>query len=296
MSDAQDITRALGGKWYGRYGRACCPACNGSNRRNPSLSISDGASGALLLWCFKGCAFAEVLSHLKKNGALHGHGNYRPPSADELRRHAAEIEADAEKRAAQARRCWQEARPITGTLAEAYLRNRGITCALPGTLRFHPDCWHASAKRCPAMVATVEGARRFAMHRTYLCEESASKADITPNKAMLGSVKGGAVRLAPGSGPLVVAEGIETALSLASGLLRRRGAVWAALSAPGMSALDLPPTPHELVIATDGDAPGWQAGNTLAERASALGWQVSLLPAPDGRDWNDMLRKSGAAT
>jgi len=27
----------------------------------------------------------------------------------------------------------------------------------------------------------------------------------------------------------------------------------------------------------------------LAERAHAAGWTVSLLPAPDGQDWNDVL-------
>ena len=32
-----------------------------------------------------------------------------------------------------------------------------------------------------------------------------------------------------------------------------------------------------------------------AERASALGWTVSLLPAPWGQDWNDVVVKRGAA-
>jgi hypothetical protein len=34
---------------------------------------------------------------------------------------------------------WQRSRPIQGTIAEIYLRaERGITCALPATLRFLP--------------------------------------------------------------------------------------------------------------------------------------------------------------
>ncbi len=36
--------------------------------------------------------------------------------------------------------------------------------------------------------------------------------------------------------------------------------------------------------------------NKLAERADALGWAVSLLPAPQGRDWNDILQMNGAST
>ncbi|OWJ80976.1 virulence-associated protein E [Haematobacter massiliensis] len=112
---------------------------------------------------------------------------------------------------------------------------------------------------------------------------------------MLGVVTGGAVRVAEGNGPLVVAEGIETALSLSSGLLRAPATIWAALSTSGMTSLHLPPAPGRLTIATDGDAPGRAAGHALAERATALGWTVSLLPAPEGRDWNDILTMKGAS-
>jgi hypothetical protein len=133
------------------------------------------------------------------------------------------------------------------------------------------------------------------VHRTWLSADGLGKADIDPPKAMLGAVTGGAVRLADGIGPLVVAEGIETALSLAGGLLHAPATVWAALSTSGIRGLHLPPTASRLTIAPDGDAPGREAANALAERAHALGWQVSLLPAPDGRDWNDILTKKGEA-
>ena len=75
-------------------------------------------------------------------------------------------------------------------------------------------------------------------------------------------------------------------------LLASPATVWAALSTSGMKALALACAPGELIIATDSDDAGarWQAGNALAERATALGWQVSLLPSPDGQDWNDALR------
>jgi DNA primase len=92
-----------------------------------------------------------------------------------------------------------------------------------------------------------------------------------------------------------VAEGIETALSLASGLLHRPATIWAALSTSGMRALRLPSNSGRLTIATDGDGAGRAAGHDLAERAHGLGWQVSLLPAPDGRDWNDILTMKGEA-
>jgi hypothetical protein len=127
------------------------------------------------------------------------------------------------------------------------------------------------------------------VHRTYLRADGTDKADIDPPKAMLGAVAGGAIRLSEGAGRLVVAEGIETGLSLSCGLLRTPVNVWAALSTSGIRGLLLPTQPGRLTIAPDGDPAGRDAANALAERAHALGWQVSLLPAPDGCDWNDIL-------
>ncbi|SMG55838.1 DUF7146 domain-containing protein [Paracoccus sp. J56] len=292
MSDARTLTIALRGKWYGRYGLACCPA---HNDRKPSLTIADGDGGHLLLSCKAGCAFTDVLDALRGLGLIEGRGSYSPPSPSEIARREAEDRAEAGKRERQTLACWNEAQPIGGTLAETYLRSRGITCDLPDTLRFHPDCWHPSARRYPALLARVDGAARFAVHRTYLAPDGSGKAMIDPPKAMLGAVAGGAVRLAEAQGPLVVCEGIETGLSLAGGLLARPATIWAALSTSGMAVLRLPDRPHRLTIATDGDEPGKAAGHKLAERASALGWTVSILPAPEGRDWNDILMMKGAA-
>ena len=285
MSDARTITQSLGGKWHRRYGVAPCPVCQPEGRKGQdALTLADGASG-LLLHCKKGgCTFRDILAAAGITPCTHPPPD--PQARFEAERHR---KAEADERAVQALRLWKEAQPIGGTIAETYLRGRGITCPLPDTLRFAPSCWHASAQRFPAMVALVEGCA-FAVHRTYLRADGSGKADVEPAKAMLGAVAGGAVRLAGGPGPLVVAEGIETALSLASGLLRAPATIWAALSTSGMKALRLPPQPGRLTIAADGDKPGREAAHALATRAHGLGWQVALLPAPDGRDWNDILQ------
>ncbi|MDA3890016.1 MAG: toprim domain-containing protein, partial [Allgaiera sp.] len=218
------------------------------------------------------------------------------PNPMAIAQREAERRADVEKKARQAHRLWQEAQPIAGTVAESYLHGRGITRRLPDSLRFHPSCWHGpTARRFSALIALVEGGDGFAVHRSYLRPDGTGKAEVTPSKAMLGAVAGGAVRLMDAQGPLVVAEGIETALSLACGLLCAPATIWAALSTSGLRSLRLPEQPHRLTIATDGDEPGRAAGRDLATRAVALGWQVSLLPAPDGRDWNDVLTMKGAA-
>ncbi|WP_276861564.1 DUF7146 domain-containing protein, partial [Haematobacter missouriensis] len=272
---------------------AFCPAHHNTN--TPALSISQGADGRLLFYCHAGCPFSAICDALRDRGLLAG--TRRGPQMDggELTRLQAEALRKADKRAQQARATWDEARPIESTVAEFYLRNRAITCALPDTLRFHLACWHPSGQRLPAMVALVQGAERFAVHRTFLRADGTGKAEKAPAKAMLGTVAGGAVRLTTGNGTLVVAEGIETALSLASGLLRAPATIWSTLSTSGMSGLRLPAKPGRLTIATDGDGPGQAAGNALAERAVALGWTVSLLPAPHGRDWNDILKNKEVA-
>jgi hypothetical protein len=129
---------------------------------------------------------------------------------------------DGRRRAARAKWTWDEATSPRGTPAEVYLRGRGITAPLPGTLRFPAACSQPIGQRLPALVALIEGVERFAVCRTYLRPDGSGKADVVPAKAILGSVAGGAVRLveAPGGAGalLVVAEGIKTALSLASGL------------------------------------------------------------------------------
>lgn len=292
MMDAQHLTREFRGKWYGRFGAAPCPVCQNEGRKGQNaLTLADGNGGRLLLNCKKsGCAFGDILAAAGINS-----GSYSPPDPATIAQRKAEQHKDAVKRAAQAQRLWQEAQPIGGTLAETYLRGRGITCPLPDTLRFHGTCWHgATATRLPAMIARVDGGTGFALHRTYLCRDG-RKAPVEPAKAMLGAVQGGAVRLTGAQGPLVVAEGIETALSLASGLLRTPATIWAALSTSGIRGLRLPDHQGRLTIAPDGDTAGREAANTLAARAHALGWQVSLLPAPEGRDWNDILTMKGDA-
>lgn len=287
MSDAKTITLALRGKWFGRYGITCCPAH--ANTRTPSLSLSNGDGGRLLLHCHAGCSFTAILDALKGLGLVEGTGRYSPPSAEELARIRKAEKEQADKQEARALDCWRAAVPICGTIAETYLRHRGITAELPDTLRFHPDCWHPTGKRWPAMVALVEGAPRLAIHRTYLQPDGLGKAEVEPAKAMLGAVAGGAVRLTAGGDKLVVCEGIETGLSLASGLLRGSASIWAALSTNGMKALTLPDIAGRLTVATDGDDAGEFAGRGLAVKATKAGWTVGLFPAPLGRDWNDVL-------
>jgi hypothetical protein len=293
MIDAQRFTESLGGRWRGRYGTAPCPVCQPERRKGQNaLTLADGNGGRLLLDCKKSaCAFVDILA-----AAGLRLGDYRPPDPASITRCERDIKTEAVKRSDRARRLWKESHSIHGTPAEAYLRGRGITCDLPETLRFHPNCLHGpSHTHLPALVALVEGGDGFAVHRTFLRPDGAGKADIKPAKMMLGSCSGGAVRLSGGASRLVLAEGIETALSLVYGPLDGTATTWAALSTSGMRGLRLPAQAGRLTIAIDGDEPGRAAGYALAERAHALGWTVGFLDPGDGLDWNDRLTGKAVA-
>ncbi len=286
---AQALTERLGGVWRGHYGTAACPVCQPERRHEQAaLSLSGGADGKVLLYCFKShCTFGDIAAAagLSRGAVSIDRQAQRESEAKRAAYSAAKLK--------RARALWRASKPIVGTKAEIYLRARGVTCPMPDNLRFAPDIYHAPSGRwCCAMVADVEPTG--GVHRTFFDKHGERLARNA--KMMLGPCAGGAVRLADGAGPLVVCEGIETGLALASGLLSCPSTVWAALSTSGLKALRLPDRAGRLTIATDGDAPGREAGNQLAELATALGWRVSLLAAPDGRDWADVISARGVAS
>jgi hypothetical protein len=291
--NARMICDALGGRWHGGYGLTFCPVHQ--NTRTPALSVKDGDGGKLLVHCFAGCDARDVLAALRARGLLAGRSDWKP-DPQKIAKRKADQDADDRRRIDIARRCWAEAGPIDGTLAERYLRRRGIIYMLPPTLKFHPTCWHGpTAAKVPAMVAGVSiGRKVVGVHRTYLAEPGVKAFDNA--KLMLGCCAGGAVRLSGGPGALVVAEGIETALALLTGLHDRLPRVWAALSTSGMAGLILPTDPGEMVLAPDGDDPGRDAARKLATRARADGWRVRTMPPPAaGKDWNDHITSEAAA-
>ena len=289
MSDAERVTRELGGRWRGGSGSAPCPICQPEGRRDQAaLSIRDGDHG-VLLYCFKaGCDFADIARavNLPSETSLPD-----PVAMREARKKQAEYDA---ARLRRARDEWGRGKPITGSAAEKYLRKRGIVCPLPASLRFLPDTMHTPSGRwvC-AMVADIEPTG--GVHRTYLEKGSGAKLSGDSAKLMLGPCGGGAVRLSEGDGPLVVCEGIETGLSLFQALVDQSPRVWAALSTSGVKKLKLPEEVGDLIVAADGDAPGREAAAALAERASLIGWNVSLMDPGDGLDFNDHAQAEAAA-
>jgi Toprim domain len=202
-----------------------------------------------------------------------------------------------------ARRLWAMAKPLAGTLAEAYLHARGIT-DLRGcqALRFHPRCWYRGGDdeardqardAWPALVAAVtalDGSMTGA-HRTWLDPASACKAPVSTPRRAMGLLLGNGVRFGRAVDVMVAGEGLETILALRQ-VMPTMLAV-AALSANHLAALELPADLRRLYLARDNDLAGRHAVETLAGRARAAGVEaLTLVPAL--ADFNEDLRRLGA--
>ena len=84
----------------------------------------------------------------------------------------------------------------------------------------------------------------------------------------------------------MVGEGIETCLAA----MQARGLpAWAALSASGLLALDLPPDVRDVIVLADGDEAGKAAARGAALRWKREGRRTRIAHPPDGMDFNDML-------
>ena len=202
-----------------------------------------------------------------------------------------------------ARRLFAMSQPISRTLVESYLRNRGITALHEtGSLRFHPRCYyrpdeHSPTEAWPAMIASVTdlAGHQTGAHRTWLdpggfSEATLGKAPIdTPRRAM-GDLLGHAVRLGVAGDVMAAGEGIETILSLQSGLPTMP--MVAALSAAHLSACQFPNSLRRLYIARDDDPAGDGAMATLIDRANAAGIEAIVL-SPALGDFNEDLRLLG---
>lgn len=293
--DLRQIADNLGFKPTGRRRewRGDCPSCG--YRSAGILTI--GKDGAPALFCAS-CSDGRELRRILRVAA----------GGDAVPRHVtvdqAEQARDIGARIRKARDLWQSSIPIRGTIAEAYLKRRCVFEAVDlhrhhqrgPALRYHPDTWNSEeARELPALLAAcrdpVTGELR-AVHRTYLSNDG-SKASVITQKKVLGPWAGCAVMLhdAPLFGPLVVAEGAETALAASIVL---KAPAWATGSAGNLARLALPEHVAEVIIGADPDPPGQRAAQEAAKRWLTEGRKVRIATPHDGSDFNDLLMRRRA--
>jgi len=231
--------------------------------------------------CWRGCNAAAI-----KAAILDVLRNDMPTSSA-MREAARETDSS---RIARARRIWERSVSAWNTIAERYLRSRGIILSPPKALRFLTRCRHANGATLPALIAavTIEGKGITGCQRIYLRGDGLGKAPVQPAKASLGIIRGGAVRLAPVGVTLALAEGVETALSF----MQLEGVpCWATCGAGFLEQVILPelPAASTVVIAIDNDA----ASEIAAERATTRFWSegrhVRIARPIGGNDFNDLL-------
>jgi hypothetical protein len=202
-----------------------------------------------------------------------------------------------------ARRLFAASKPIGGTIAETYLRARGIANAKDLTaLRFHPRCTyrdHADdrTRALPALIAAVTDDKDalVAVHRTWLAPDGLEKAEVAAPRRALGPLLGCGVRFGrvTSVSPVMIAgEGIETVLSLR--LATPALPMISAGSANHLAAILYPPALQRLYISVDGDPEGLRAAERLSQRALDAGIGALPLTARLG-DFNDDLRRLGLA-
>lgn len=280
MMNAAFIARRLRGRKAGQGWSAHCPA---HDDKHPSLSISD-KNGKVLFFCHAGCPQSDVIDALKRRGFLgYQWGNFQHDGKTHR-------ELTPEQKKEFALKIWEESASPANTLVETYLASRGLNIHIPSSLRFHPDLKHLpSEKDYPCMVALITHGMEetpMAIQRTYLARDGKGKAQIEPNRMMLGLSRGGAIKLGEPDELLMVGEGIETCLSA---MAATGHPAWAAMSASGLVALELPKSIKRVIVLADGDKRGEEVAQQSARRWTQQGRKVSIARPPRGKDFNDLL-------
>lgn len=198
-----------------------------------------------------------------------------------------------------ARRLFAMARPISGTLSEAYLSARAITGMRSlSALRHHPHCYYrpgddepeTTPNAWPVLIASVTdlSGTLTGVHRTWLEPSGREKAPVSTPRRAMGHLLGNGVRFGAAADIMAAGEGIETMLSLRC--IMPDMPMIAALSANHLAALELPPTLRRLYLARDDDPAGRHVTKMLADRATKVGIETLPLDSVLG-DFNEDLRR-----
>lgn len=270
--------------------KACCPF---HADKSPSFTIF---SGGQRFHCFGCGANGDVLDYLMR---LHGVG-LRDAAAMLTGGNLPSVQIapapadDGADRIAEAKAIWRAAQPVSGTLAERYLRTRSLHLDIPESIRFARLRYGTKGPEHPVLVAAVASAdnRLIGVQRTYLNATGTGKAAVPKPKLSLGRVSGGAIRLAPCAASLIVCEGVEDGLSLAQVLGR---AVWVSAGASMLPSMIFPPGVRSVAIGGDNDEAGRLAARKAAEAFEHRGISTRAFFPLDAKDFNQELMEGARA-
>jgi len=189
-----------------------------------------------------------------------------------------------------------DAAHVDGFEFDLYLESRGLQdIPLPDSFRVHTEITHPETDDTEQIaligaVTNVEGTQ-VGIHRTYLDGGCEGKLEVSRPKLMLGSIKGGHVRLTGYTdiSTIHLSEGIETGFAIVGALGNDSGvSVWATMSATNLSAIQIPDETKKIHIWADYDRSktGIKAAVKLAQRLYDSGKTV-FIHHPDHVDFGD---------
>jgi hypothetical protein len=265
-----------------------CPRCGGTDR----FSINT----AKQVWNCRGCArggdVIELVMHLDS-----------VDFGDACRSLIGEVKSarkpQPSSRVSNGLELWRAAAPMAGTLAETYLRRRGLDFSDPDgrVLRFHPCCPFGPGVTHPCMVGLFRSVitdEPVGIHRTALASDG-RKID----RMALGRVGAAAIKLSADEEVergLTIGEGIETTIA---GMMLGFKPAWAVGFAGGIRAFPVLGGIECLTILVDHDAPdhngrqaGLQAAQECSQRWTAAGREVQrVIPRRQGDDMADLAKE-----
>lgn len=272
---AKAIVEMLGGVWHGTRGECRCPAHDDAS---PSLSVRLGET-AILFHCFAGCTTVEVMKALQRR-RLHDRAAVTIPTSKPAR-----------DMGVLALRLWKGSKSVSGTLAENYLRARGLLPPFPTTLRFNPATILGSGaerRTMPAMIAAVESDLGVvAVQRTFLDPMNLLRKPIPKPKVSLGLLGTAAIRLAPPTDELGLAEGIEDALSATEWF---GTPTWALGGVERLAVVAIPEKVRRVIVFGDRGRAAERSLEKAREHLTENGRELIIRLPEHHDDWNDAWR------
>ena len=192
-----------------------------------------------------------------------------------------------------ATRLFLDSVPATGTIVETYLRGRGIACAMPQEVRFHPAV-EVAAGTFPAMLMT--SGRGGTVHRVqavFLTKDGTRALDAEGKKRKKQTFGRGADHIPAvlrGDDIIVEVEGPEDGLSIWSATGHTVAITFGAVN----FGKAIYPAGSTIILAGDADT----AGRIAVERAvgiyGAAGHDVRIAYPPEPyKDFNELLQAVG---
>lgn len=266
--------------------RAPCPRCL-RGKQDDALAVKVDDRGAC--WACHRCGWRGAANE-RTDQPQRRHDAQFSAMMDKLR-------SAPEKPAAlgpdlEALEMWAASGAIWGTLAETYLRRRGLI--LPDVnwssqypyehLRFHRSCQMGDQGRFPALIVAINSpnGRLVGVQRIALTAHG-RKAPIARAKMAKGPVKTCAARLADWriTDTLALTEGIEDALAY----MRLTGTpTWAACGGGMIKSMVLPKQIANVVIVADADEAGIKAARVAYAEFKSQGRNVRVVRTIGAKD------------